>query len=157
MNVLIPNQFPILRLGKLIQYILIDGSNFRQTFKQHIRQNLQIMKKYIVISIKIISTLVITGAIGLELWNIYATYNHIDIPNILHPVFWIERIAVISHVIEGIIAAYFAASRNKMPARYGIYTFFVGTVGLLELFNKYGIDKDGIDKDIIRKYLTKQI
>ena len=77
-----------------------------------------------------------TGAIGLELWNIYAIYNHIDIPNILQPVFWIERIAVISHLIEGIIAAYFAPSRNKIPVRYGIYTFFVGTVGLLELFDR---------------------
>lgn len=94
------------------------------------------MKENIVTSIKVISTLLIAGAIGLELWNIYAIYTHTQVPNILRPVFWIERFAVISHLIEGIIAAYFAPSRNKIPVKYGVYTFFVGTVGLLELFDK---------------------
>ena len=94
------------------------------------------MKKNIVVSIKFISTLLITCAIGLELWNIYAIYTQAQIPNFLHPVFWIERFAVISHLIEGIIAAYFAPLHNKTPLKYGIYTFFVGTVGLLELFEK---------------------
>lgn len=94
------------------------------------------MKENIVTSIKFISTFLITGAIGLELWNIYTIYTHTPLPNILGPVFWFERFAVISHLIEGIIAAYFAPSRNRTPIKYGVYTFFVGTVGLLELFEQ---------------------
>lgn len=43
------------------------------------------------------------------------------------------------HFIEGIIAAYKAPLKNKIPINYGIYTFFVGTVGLLELFDKQDI------------------
>ena len=96
------------------------------------------MRKNIVISIKFISTILIAGAIGLELWNIYTIFTNTDIPNILHPVFWIERFVVVIHLIEGVIAAYFAPSHNKIPFKYGIYTFFVGTVGLLELFDKDG-------------------
>lgn len=86
--------------------------------------------------IKVISVILITSAIGLELWNIYALITSSTIPSILHPVFWLERFALGSHLIEGLIAASFAPSRKKMPLQYGTYTFFVGTVGLLELFDK---------------------
>ncbi|WP_407891284.1 hypothetical protein [Scytonema sp. NUACC26] len=54
----------------------------------------------------------------------------------LNPVFWIERFAVTIHFVEGVIAAFYAPSRKKLPIQYGTYTFFVGTVGLLELFAK---------------------
>lgn len=86
--------------------------------------------------IKVISVIFITSAIGLELWHIYALLSNSTIPSILNPVFWIERLALGSHLIEGIIAASYAPSREKMPLQYGTYTFFVGTVGLLELFDK---------------------
>jgi hypothetical protein len=86
--------------------------------------------------IKVISVILITSAIGLELWNIYSLITSSTIPSILHPVFWLERFALGSHLIEGLIAASFAPSRKKMPLQYGTYTFFVGTVGLLELFDK---------------------
>ncbi|WP_017747601.1 hypothetical protein [Scytonema hofmannii] len=51
----------------------------------------------------------------------------------LSTVFLVERFAVTIHFIEGIIAAFYAPSRKKVPIQYGTYTFFVGTVGLLEL------------------------
>ncbi|MBW4563857.1 MAG: hypothetical protein KME32_22490 [Mojavia pulchra JT2-VF2] len=86
--------------------------------------------------IKIISSVLIASAIGLELWNIYAAINNIKVPNSLNPVFWIERIAVVSHLVEAVIAAFYAPSKQKMPLQYGTYTFFVGTVALLELFGK---------------------
>ncbi|MEQ9357174.1 MAG: hypothetical protein RIG63_18605 [Coleofasciculus chthonoplastes F3-SA18-01] len=38
--------------------------------------------------------------------------------------------------MEAIIAAVYAPSRQKTPIVYGTYTFFVGTVGLLELFDQ---------------------
>ncbi len=86
--------------------------------------------------IKVISTVLITSAISLELWNIYRQLNSQQIPNILHPILWLGRLALIAHFIEGIIAAFSASSKGEIPLKYGTYTFFVGTVGLVELFTK---------------------
>jgi len=86
--------------------------------------------------IKIISVILIPSAIGLELWNAYALLTNTNIPSSIQPFFWIERLAITIHLVEGVIAAYKAPSRNEMPIKYGTYTFFVGTVGLLELFEK---------------------
>lgn len=98
--------------------------------------NLDDAKKTLSAWIKVISTVLITGAIALESWNLYASFTHLPVPSSLNIVFAIERFAVVAHLIEGIIAAIFASSRQQQPLRYGIYTFFVGTVGLLELFAK---------------------
>ncbi len=86
--------------------------------------------------IKVISIILITSAIGLEIWNTYALLTDTKIPSSLNPIFGIERLAIIIHLVEAVIAAYKAPSRNKTPIKYGTYTFFVGTVGLLELFDK---------------------
>ena len=86
--------------------------------------------------VKILSTVLMICAIGLELWNIYALSNQIDIPQNIKPIFWIERVAVIAHLIEAIIAAFKAGSKDKIWYQYGAYTFFVGTVGLMELFDE---------------------
>jgi membrane-associated HD superfamily phosphohydrolase len=94
------------------------------------------IKKRLFKFIKIISIVLITSAIGLELWNVYALLTNSKIPSILHPIFLIERLAIASHFVEAMIAAYKAPSKNKMPLKYGTYTFFVGTVGLLELFDE---------------------
>jgi hypothetical protein len=93
------------------------------------------MKRFFPI-IKVASTILIMGAIGLELGNIYASLTNHSLPGSLAPVFGIERLAVAIHLVEGIVAAYHAPSRKKIPIRYGTYTFFVGTVGLLELFDE---------------------
>ncbi|MDJ0599815.1 MAG: hypothetical protein QNJ37_13345 [Crocosphaera sp.] len=83
--------------------------------------------------VKIVSTGLISVAILWELGNIYATLNNWQVSNNLNWIFWIDRIALISHGIEAIIAAYYARLQQKNPLQYSIYTFFVGTVGLLEL------------------------
>lgn len=93
-------------------------------------------------AIKVISTVLISCAIGWELYNIYATLTDQAIPNSLNPVFWVERFALIAHFIEGVIAAFYAPSKGKIPVSYCIYTFFVGTVGLFELFE----EKEGFSK-----------
>lgn len=85
--------------------------------------------------LKIISTVLIISAIGLELWNIYAVTKNNTVPSYLVPIFWLERFAIAAHLVEAVIAAYYAPTRNKTPITYGIYTFLVGTVGLLELFD----------------------
>jgi hypothetical protein len=94
------------------------------------------IKQTLVSIIKVISTVLISTAIALELWNIYAISNNINVPSILTPVFWVERFAVTCHFLEGVIAAFYAPGKKKMPIQYGIYTFFVGTVGLWELFRE---------------------
>ncbi|WP_363318189.1 hypothetical protein [Nostoc sp. NMS4] len=80
--------------------------------------------------------MLITSAIGLESWNIYAVITNINVPSSLNLFFWIERFAMMSHFVEAIIAAFYATSRQKMPIQYATYTFFVGTIGLLELFDR---------------------
>jgi hypothetical protein len=94
------------------------------------------IKQNIISIIKVVSTVLISSAIALEAWNIYAVIASINIPSILIPIFWVERFIVTCHFLEGVIAAFYAATKKKMPIKYGIYTFFVGTVGLLELFSK---------------------
>ena len=98
-----------------LYYSLIKSMNLRNT------------KKRFFTLIKIISIVFITSAIGLELWNIYALLTNNKIPVSLNPVFWIERFAIAIHLVEGVIAAYKAPSRNKTPIKYGTYTFFVLT------------------------------
>ncbi|MEH1901742.1 MAG: hypothetical protein V7L04_10065 [Nostoc sp.] len=94
------------------------------------------MKRNIFTLVKIIFTILITSAIGLESWNIYAVITNSNLPSSLNPIFWIERFAMTSHFLESIIAAFYAPSRKKMPIKYATYTFFVGTIALLELFDQ---------------------
>ena len=96
------------------------------------------MQKKLVALVKIVSTVLITSAIGLELWNIYALLNHVVLPNSLNLVFGFGRFAMAIHVIEGGIVAAYAPSRQKPPIQAGVYTFFVGTVGLVEMFELEG-------------------
>jgi uncharacterized protein with PQ loop repeat len=98
--------------------------------------NLKLVKRNIFSVVKIISTMLITSAIGLESWNIYAVITNSNIPSSLNPIFWIERFAMTCHFTLAIIAAFYATSKKKMPIQYATYTFFVGTIGLLELFEQ---------------------
>ncbi|MDB9487155.1 hypothetical protein PN480_17395 [Dolichospermum circinale CS-1225] len=84
--------------------------------------------------IKIISTALITSAIGLELWNIQTSITNHQLPSIFTPALIIAHIALSAHFMEALIAAYYAPTRNQTAIKYAIYTFFVGTVGLLELW-----------------------
>lgn len=94
------------------------------------------IKEKLFILVKILSIILIASAICLELWNLSALITNTSIPSSLNIVFWIERFAIASHFLEAVIAIIYANSRNKMPLQYGIYTFFVGTIGLLELFSQ---------------------
>lgn len=98
--------------------------------------NFKAIIQQIATPIKVISTILITGAIALELGNLIAFFIGEPLPNSLAPIFGVERFAVGAHLIEGAIAAIYAPQKQKMPLQYGTYTFFVGTVGLWELFNQ---------------------
>ena len=91
------------------------------------------MKQKLFSLIKIASTVLITAALGLEIWQIYLLLTDASLPNTLYPVLWLGSIALIAHAIEGLIAAVKANACHKDFITYGIYTFFVGFVGLLEL------------------------
>jgi len=86
--------------------------------------------------IKLISIVLISSAIGLELWNAYALLHNSKIPTSLNLILSIAHLAISIHFFEGLLAAYKAPSKEMIPIKYGTYTFFVGTVGLLELFEK---------------------
>jgi hypothetical protein len=92
------------------------------------------MKPILITTIKRVSIVLITGAILLELWHLYAGFTLRPIPSSLSPLLWIGRFALIAHLIEGIIAAVYAPGRQRSSLLYGTYTFFVGTIGLVELF-----------------------
>jgi len=79
--------------------------------------------------------MLIASGIGLELGNTYALLTHSHTPTIAKFIFWLERFAISAHLVEAAIAVYYAHAKDKIPIIYGIYTFFVGTVGLLELFD----------------------
>ncbi|MGB3238828.1 MAG: hypothetical protein WBB29_11055 [Geitlerinemataceae cyanobacterium] len=84
--------------------------------------------------IKVLSTVLISGAIGLELWNLYT--HGFDRFESWMPIVWFERFALVAHGLEGIVSAFLAPAKGEKPIPYGVYTFFVGTIGLLELFDR---------------------
>jgi tellurite resistance protein TehA-like permease len=86
--------------------------------------------------IKVISTVLIASAIAWELANIYATLVNQKMPSNLNFIFWLGRFALVAHLIEAIIAGVYASSKGKAQIEYATYTFFVGIVGLLELFRE---------------------
>ena len=86
--------------------------------------------------IKIISTLLISGAIILEAWNLISYFLNQPLPHIFKWVIIIARFALISHLIEAIIAGFSAKSQGKNSLKSAFYTFFVGTVGLLEVLDR---------------------
>jgi hypothetical protein len=98
---------------------------------------LKYLKQKLFPVIKVISIVVIASAILLELWNIQTLITNSQLPSSLYPILIIAHLALSAHFTEGVIAAYYAPSKNKMPIKYGTYTFFVGTVGLLELLENH--------------------
>lgn len=91
------------------------------------------MKQKLFSVIKITSTILITSALGLEIGQIYLWLRHTSFPSQLYPVLWLASIALIAHLIEGLIAAWKANNCHKNFITYGIYTFFVGFIGLWEI------------------------
>jgi hypothetical protein len=83
--------------------------------------------------IKIASILFITIALGLSGWNLVLHLQGQSLPTNLTSLFWLGSVALVAHGVEGVIAGFKARSHNKNPFLYGIYTFFVGFVGLQEL------------------------
>ncbi|MFB2836456.1 hypothetical protein [Floridanema evergladense] len=84
--------------------------------------------------LKVISPVVTIAAIALELWNLEARLTTNQFKSSLMPILWLGHLVIAVHLIEAVVAAIYAPTKQHQPIRYGIYTFFVGTVGLWELF-----------------------
>jgi hypothetical protein len=102
--------------------------------------------------IKVTSIVLISGALGLEAWRLSMLPISEETLNFLTPVYWLGRLGMAAHFIEAMIAVLYTASRGKNPLRYSVYTFFVGTVGLIELFEQTSVAPQGAslsdDRDI---------
>ena len=84
-------------------------------------------------AIKILSPILMLGMIGLESWHLSTVFSSLAFPTVLIPVLQWGRLPVIAHLVEALIAIAVAVRRGKAPIAAGVYTFFVGTVGLLEV------------------------
>lgn len=89
------------------------------------------MKNQIYTAIKITSIGLISAALAFELGNLALGIS----ANVPPLIVGFERFALIAHALEAAIAAVFAPSHQQRSLPYGLYTFFVGTVGLMELFD----------------------
>ena len=98
------------------------------------------MKSKLFSLIKGLSTVLMTAALSLEAWHFYGG----TLPAILTPVLWLARFAVAAHALEAVIAAVMAPAQQKPALRYAIYTFFVGTVGLYELWEGRKMSREGV-------------
>lgn len=90
-------------------------------------------KKFVSL-LKVISPVVMVSAIALELWHLKARLTTSQFPSSLMPILWLGHLAISIHLIEAVVAAIYAPAKKHKPIQYGIYTFFVGAVGLWELF-----------------------
>ncbi|MGB3495157.1 MAG: hypothetical protein WBA57_20680 [Elainellaceae cyanobacterium] len=84
--------------------------------------------------IKVTSIVLMSGAIALGGVTLYAVLSHQSVPSIPAPLLALGGFAVVAHLLEAIVAANLAPSRQKAVIPYAIYTFFVGTIGLQELW-----------------------
>ena len=96
--------------------------------------NLKAIDNRYLISIKILSTILIFGAIALALFDRLAQPQ--TLPHFLTPILWFAVFALGSHLVEGIIGAAIAFRRQKNAIATGVYVFFTGTVGLLEVIEE---------------------
>jgi hypothetical protein len=97
--------------------------------------NQTVLQKPFFLAIKITSTLLITIAIVLEGWNLITPFSEIPFFVHFYLLIWFTRFALIAHGIEAMIATVYAPAKGKTAIPYAVYTFFVGTVGLWELFD----------------------
>ncbi|MGF1514141.1 MAG: hypothetical protein ACFB5Z_10660 [Elainellaceae cyanobacterium] len=81
-------------------------------------------------AIKLLSIALMSLALGLEI----AKLSPWTLPPIPAALLTTARAALIIHLLEGAIAVAAAIIYRKPALRYGPYTFWVGTVGLVEIF-----------------------
>ncbi|ACK73954.1 conserved hypothetical protein (plasmid) [Gloeothece citriformis PCC 7424] len=87
------------------------------------------------IIIKKLSIFLMIAALILQLINFYLVLSHQEMPWFWVGIIEIASVALFIHLLEGIVAFFWALSKRKNPFKYGLYSFFTGTISLLELFD----------------------
>ena len=85
--------------------------------------------------IKILSPILIVGALYVDGTILYDWLQGLDCPKAFIAIGAVGSVALAAHMFEGIVAAAMAKKRGLNSWRYGIYTFFVGTVAFVDLLN----------------------
>lgn len=85
-------------------------------------------------AIKITSTVVITGALGLEVWNLSGGFQQNEMSGFWQILLILVHFGLLAHLIEGILAGFLSPRHQALQA--GVYTFFTGTVSLWEIYQR---------------------
>jgi hypothetical protein len=72
-------------------------------------------------------------AIILDLYVIFLLFNNRELPDLLKLLSIFGTVAIVVHLIEGIIAGFLAKNQGKNILNSAIYTFFIGTIAFWEL------------------------
>ena len=86
--------------------------------------------------IKILSPIVMIGAIIMDLTIAYRWNQNLEIPKLFKALGAVGSVALTVHTFEGIIASTMAKAKGLNPLRFGIYTFLVGTVAFVDLLDE---------------------
>lgn len=73
--------------------------------------------------IKVLSIVLITSAIGLELWHLQFLVTQSQPPPVPFLILGFAWFALIAHGIESLIAAVYARRQQRQPFSYAFYTF----------------------------------
>ena len=90
------------------------------------------MPKPILTAIKLLSTVLISAALGLEIWRLT---TQTTLTGNLAIISIIGRVAIAGHLLEGVIIGIKAKSQGRSAITSGIYAFFVGFPSIIETFN----------------------
>ena len=93
--------------------------------------------------IKILSPIVMIGAIAIDLTLAYRWNQNLEIPKLLKALGALGTVTLSVHTFEGLIASAMAQKKGLNPLRFGIYTFLVGTVAFIDLLSDE--DESSID------------
>ncbi|MEM7792868.1 MAG: hypothetical protein AAF579_00255 [Cyanobacteria bacterium P01_C01_bin.118] len=80
--------------------------------------------------IKVISCILIAGALGLVVGKLSGVIAGLE------RVFWIGTVALVFHVLEGMIAGVLAHRLQENPIKAGVYTFWTGIAGITEILQR---------------------
>lgn len=83
--------------------------------------------------LKVISCILIIGALGLVVLKLSGMITE---NTLLERVFWIGTAALLFHVLEGMAAGILAYRLKENPFRVGMYTFWTGVVGIIEILQR---------------------
>ena len=86
--------------------------------------------------IKILSPIVIIGAMLVDGAIAYQWIQGYAIPKIYSVIGIIGSVALVAHALEGLVAGLIARRKKVNALKYGVYTFLVGTLAVIDIINR---------------------